>query len=186
VYDNLCVGVWIDIDCKGVTIERNLIENNAADGIRYEISYDGIIRNNACVNNDFYVGRNKGTNLYYGGGINVHTSSNVDVYGNTVADNLNGIGLVRTNRGTGDYGVWDLVDVTVHDNTITMSSGVSGLRQNVGDDTYYTGKGNGFQDNTYYLDDFSAERFWWMNGVRTRDEWTAYGQDTTGAFYLIE
>ena len=135
IHDNLCVGVWCDIDCKGVIIESNSITNNAADGIRYEISYDAIIRNNVIQNNDWHMGRKKGINLHYGGGINIHTSSNVEIYGNSVSDNLNGIGLVRTNRGKGMYGTWDLVNVKVHNNFISMTNGVTGLLQNIKDDS---------------------------------------------------
>jgi parallel beta-helix repeat protein len=188
VTDNLGVGAWVDVDGNGVTLDSNTITGNAADGIRYEISYNGVIKNNVIKNNGFGMKRGADYSLYAVAGINVNSSTNVDIYGNTVADNANGIGLQMRNRGSGKYGVWALTNATVHNNTITMKSGTlwgqgsTGLVQNVSDNSYFTSKGNRFYDNTYYLDSLTAKRFAWNNTYNTASTWKANGQDVNGVF----
>lgn len=190
VHDNKGVGIWFDVDCKDDTISNNTITNNAADGIRFEISYNGIISNNTVVGNGLGLGRGGGTSIYSSAGINVNTSSTVDIYGNTVTDNLNGIGLQERNRGSGMYGLWTLVNNTVHDNTITQKigtaygEGATGLVQNIGDTSYFTSKGNSFTSNHYTLDSLTAKRFAWNNTYMDKSGWQAAGQDTTGSFGL--
>ncbi|MFO0882017.1 MAG: right-handed parallel beta-helix repeat-containing protein [Candidatus Saccharimonadales bacterium] len=188
VTNNLGVGAWVDVDGNGVTLDSNTITGNAADGIRYEISYNGVIKNNVIKNNGFGMKRGADYSIYAVAGINVNSSTNVDIYGNTVADNANGIGLQMRNRGSGKYGVWALTNATVHNNTITMKSGTqwgqgaTGLVQNVSDNSYFTSKGNRFYDNTYYLDSQTAKRFAWNNTYNTAAAWRAAGQDVNGVF----
>ncbi len=183
VLDNKGVGIWADVDAKGVVIEGNTIARNAADGVRFEISYDGIVRNNTVTGNGFGMLRGGGTSIYAAAGINVNTSSNVEIYGNRVADNMNGIGLQMRNRGSGRYGTYQLLNNWVHDNAITMTSGslwgqgATGLVQNVGDNTYFTSRGNRFTGNTYTLDSLSARRFAWAGTYGTIDFWRTSGQD---------
>ena len=75
--------------------------DNRDAGIWHEVSYDAIIRYNT-------VERNGGTTApdwLQAGGINVTNSPNVQVYGNTVLDNANGIGVMQaTGYPTGPYG----------------------------------------------------------------------------------
>lgn len=188
VHDNKGVGVWVDVDGKGVTIDSNTIANNAADGIRYEISYDGIIKNNTVTGNGYGLLRGGGTSLYAVAGINVNTSSNVEIFGNTVSNNENGIGLQMRNRGSGKYGAWLLVNCKVHNNIVTMKTGTtygegaSGLVQNVSDNSYFTSQGNSFYDNSYFLDSLTAKRFAWNNTYNTAATWRADGQDVNGSF----
>src|SRR4030095_15973158 len=51
VHDNDCRGLWADINARGALIEHNLIEDNGAEGIFYEISQDAVIRNNRVYRN---------------------------------------------------------------------------------------------------------------------------------------
>ena len=67
-------------------IENNLVEDNRAEGIVYEISQDAIIRNNRVYGNGFGA-----AGWYWGGGITVASSFNVEVYGNRLSGNYNGI-----------------------------------------------------------------------------------------------
>lgn len=188
VRNNLGVGAWVDVDGNGVTIDGNTITGNAADGVRYEISYNGVIKNNTVTGNGYGMKRGNDYSLYAVAGINVNSSTNVDIYGNTVADNANGIGLQMRNRGSGKYGVWALTNATVHNNTVTMKTGTrwgegaTGLVQNVSDNSYFTSKGNRFYDNTYYLDSQTAKRFAWNNTYNTVAAWKAAGQDVNGVF----
>lgn len=190
VHDNKGVGIWFDVDCKDDTVDKNTITNNAADGVRFEISYNGTISNNTVTGNGLGLGRGGGVSIYSSAGINVNTSSNVDIFGNTVTNNLNGIGLQARDRGTGIYGLWELINNTVHDNTITQKigsaygEGATGLVQNVSNNAYFTSKGNSFTHNTYHLDVLSAKRFAWNNTYMDKTSWQAAGQDTTGTFGL--
>ncbi len=129
VHDNVGMGLWWDDDDHDNTIENNTVFANAADGIRYEISYRGVIRNNAVLSNGHRRGRTDGGShdLDYGAGITSANARDVQIDGNTVVGNDNGIGLVEQDRGTGIYGRRTLADNRVHDNTIAGPGGVSGI-----------------------------------------------------------
>ena len=86
VHDNDCKGLWGDINAHNTLIEDSLIEGNRAEGILYEISQDAIIRNNRIYRNGF-----GSSGWYWGGGITVASSANVEVYGNRLSGNYNGI-----------------------------------------------------------------------------------------------
>ena len=51
VHDNDCRGLWADINAHDALIEHNLIEDNLAEGIFYEISQDAVIRDNQVYGN---------------------------------------------------------------------------------------------------------------------------------------
>lgn len=187
VHDNWGPGLWCDIDCYDTIFDGNRIENNADAGIFYEISYNAIIRNNSVTGNGY--GNAK---WLYGAGIFVSTSANVEVYGNTVTNNARGIAGVMQDRGTSKrYGARTLDNLYVHDNVVTMVQGavdasglgpVTGVGQDIGDDSYFTSHGNRFVNNTYYLGTRS-EYFEWMDKEMNAAMWQGYGQDVTGTFH---
>ena len=148
VYGNLGKGIWSDTNFPTVIIEDNRVTDNRDAGIWHEVSYDAIIRYNT-------VERNGGTtapNWLQAGGINVTNSPNVQVYGNTVSDNANGIGVMQTTGyPTGPYGPNEVTNLLVRDNVIKMQIGRTGLAQNLRDTSYYTSRNNRFENNTYYL-----------------------------------
>ncbi|MCE0763102.1 right-handed parallel beta-helix repeat-containing protein [Pseudonocardia kujensis] len=86
VHDNDCKGLWADINAHDVLLEHNLIEDNRAEGILYEISRDATIRDNQVFRNG-----SDSPGWYWGGGITVASSSGVQVYGNRLSGNYNGI-----------------------------------------------------------------------------------------------
>ena len=51
VHDNDLRGLWADINTHDALIEHNLVEDNHAEGIYYEISRNGVIRNNRVFRN---------------------------------------------------------------------------------------------------------------------------------------
>ena len=73
IRENKGVGIWADVADDGRVISGNKIQNNAADGVRYEISRNGVIENNTITGNGFGTGRGSGTSLWDGAGINVNT-----------------------------------------------------------------------------------------------------------------
>lgn len=192
VRGNYGVGLWFDVDSKTVTIDGNTVSGNIADGIRVEISYNVIVRNNVVTGNGNSFGsiRGGGTSLFACAGITVNTVSGIQIYGNTVSGNINGIGLQKRDRGSGIHGLRDLVNAVVHDNNVTMTSGsavgqgTSGLVVLGTDTSAFTSKGNKFTHNTYTLDSTSARRFAWMKAYSTLSVWKSYGNDTTGVFKL--
>jgi hypothetical protein len=176
-------GLWLDIDNINYLIEGNTTEDNyatiaaAAPGIFIEISYGGVIRNNIARRN----GRGFDTWLW-GAGILVAASGGdgLEITGNTIEDNVHGITLIQQQRGSGAYGTYLVQNVYVHDNTIRMSSGMTGGAQDTGDGSIFTSRNNRFVHNTYYL--AGGGHFAWMNGERSDVEWRGYGMDTNGTF----
>ena len=51
VHDNDCRGLWADLNAHDTLIENNLIEDNRAEGIAYEISQGAVIRDNQVYGN---------------------------------------------------------------------------------------------------------------------------------------
>jgi len=181
VHDNNGPGLWCDINCNGVIFENNTVFNNIT-GIVYEISYNCTIRGNNSYNN----GATAGNGFYDSTNILISASPGCEVYNNTVSGN-NGIGILQQNR-SGDpvtIGPHETHDTYVHDNTITVNQAsgfAAGLSQDVLDQTYFTSRNNRFVHNTYHLPNQTGYWFTWMDGARTKANWLAYGQDTTGTY----
>jgi parallel beta-helix repeat protein len=176
VHDNDGPGLWGDIDNRNMLFENNTCEDNGWSGIYYEVSYGATIRGNV-------VRRNGGAfpDWIWGAGILVSASSNVEVTGNVLEDNYDGIGGVQQARGAGQYGPYELNNFWVHDNVVTMPRGWTGIVQDIGDRSYFTSRGNRFESNSYYFAPGSLA-FTWMDGERSDAEWRRYGQDVNGGF----
>jgi hypothetical protein len=149
--------------------------NNWGAGIFEEISSDAIIRDNVVRGNGFTMGV-----WLLDGGVTVSASSNVQVYGNTVIDNYNGITGIMQDRGPGHT----LAKVSVHDNTIRMKQGLTGISSGV-PGAWFASVGNQFSHNTYVLGTGLAEPFSYGTSgagvTMTFSEWRSLGQDTTGS-----
>ena len=179
-HHNRGAGIHADIDNINALIEDNRTEDNDWRGIFYEISYKAVIRNNIARRNGFRIPKKVG--IVDGAGILVSNSRDVEIYGNVVENNRTGIGAYESNRGSGKYGVYDLVNLNVHDNTVVQSTGrAAGVTQNIGSNAVFTKQNNHFARNTYDLG-ATARYFRWMNGDRTTPEWKGYGHDVTGTF----
>ncbi|MFN2384611.1 MAG: nitrous oxide reductase family maturation protein NosD [Gemmatimonadota bacterium] len=170
-------GLWTDIDNINTTYEGNVVEDNADTGIFHEISYAAVIRNNVVRRNGF----DKAA-WAYGAGILIAHSPDVQVYGNTVENNYNGIIGIQQDRGSGAYGPHTLANLYVHDNTVIQRVGqwAAGAAQDVGDGGFF-GRNIRFERNRYTLDT-GSRRFEWENGQRTVSQWIAYGLDVSGSF----
>ncbi len=173
-HDNAGPGLWTDVNNSGTLYENNLVEDNTDAGIFHEISYNAVIRGNTVRRNGF------GTRFWlYGAGILVSASANVEVSGNLVEDNYNGIGAVMQSRGTGPLGVHEVSNLYVHDNRVRMPTGASGLAQDVGDLSYFTSHNNRFLNNQYTLP-LTSNAFSWRNDWYPFPTWQSYGLDTGG------
>jgi len=179
VHHNYAKGIWVDHGWPGTLIERNTVTDNRDSGIWHEVSYDAVIRYNT-------VERNGGTTAgawLTNAGIQITNSPDVQVYGNTVTDNANGIGVMQASGyPNGPYGANVVQNLDVHDNVVTMRIGRTGMAQNVGDPSLYTMGNNRFRNNTYYL---GTSPYYFLWNERNLDEygWKAQGQDVDGTFY---
>lgn len=195
VHHNGGPGLWMDINNINYVIEDNHVEFNAREGIVTEISAGGIIRNNTVHNNG--TGDPFRPNGYlWNAGIAVHASRDVEIYGNAVNDNFNGIVAIQQNRGAanGDpaeaYGPYIVINLNVHDNSIKqnlpqdagMRNVAAGAAQDLGDNSIFTSRNNHFTNNTYFLQNSTFKAFDWQNATRTIPQWQGYGHDTTGTF----
>ncbi|MFI5313137.1 MAG: right-handed parallel beta-helix repeat-containing protein [Candidatus Dormibacteria bacterium] len=132
VHDNNCPGVWLDINAANVQIDHNRIINNAHEGIFYEISQDASIHDNDVEGNGFRTNGN-GCAWLWGGGITIASSFNVQVYGNTVRGNCNGITGTQQNRFDSSPPAHLLLNLSVHGNSVT-GAGKSGTVADTGAD----------------------------------------------------
>jgi hypothetical protein len=172
-------GLWTDMDCLNTLYENNVVEDNQLMGILHEISYAAVIRNNIVRRNGLGL-----PDWIAGAGILIAASPDVEVYGNFVEGNADGIGGMQQERGAGAYGLYEVRNLWVHDNVIANSHGwAAGVAQDIDLDTsYFTSRGNRFDHNHYQLGS-TAFPFVWMNGdFRTEEEWVRYGQDLNGTF----
>ena len=89
---------------------------NANDGIKHEISYKAVIRDNVVSNNG------SGYDIWFWGSqILVQNSRDVQVFGNTVqiaATYGNGISIVQQKRGDGEFGPRISINNNIHNNLI--------------------------------------------------------------------
>jgi hypothetical protein len=118
VHHNDCRGLWADINARGALIEYNLVEDNRAEGIFYEISQDAVIRDNQVYRNG-----TRGAGWYWDAGITVPASFNVEIYGNRLSGNYNGITGVQQDRPDSTPPAHLLNGLLVHDNLICATGG---------------------------------------------------------------
>lgn len=195
VHHNIGPGLWTDISNIDTLYEENLVENNVSTGIFHEISYSAIIRNNKVFNNALEAGRHRYA-FVFGAGILVYSSPDVEVYGNTVAGNWNGIAGLMHDRGSGLYGRWELTNLYVHDNDVEMSYhsdgvgpqgergvwGLSGVVQDGGQTFVFdSASNNRFESNHYLVSDLKAPHFGWKNLGNSFEAWTGKYRQDAGA-----
>lgn len=174
---NRGIGMWSDIAEYDRRIVGNRIRDNAADGIRYEISYQAVIEQNVVEGNGFGTGRGSGPSLWDGGGINVNTSSDVTVAGNLIKGNRNGIAIQSRTRGDGPRGLYVLNGVVIEANQVVMddktaSTGVVENKESPAKDGAIR-----FSRNSYRIGDRAAERFAYRGETMTWAQWQAAGFD---------
>lgn len=147
--------------------------DNDGPGIFHEISYDAVIRNNVATGNGHGF-----ADWLWGAGILVAASSGVEVYGNTVTGNADGIAGIQQDRGDGPDGPYVLDDLWIHDNTISVGNGSIGVVEDTGDDGVFTDRNIRFDRNTYV--DVKGARYEWGGGRLDSGGWVDAGQDPNG------
>ncbi len=174
-------GLWTDINNVNTTYSGNTIEDNYADGLLHEISYAATITGNVIRRNGF-----GNPNSVEGAGIMISSSggTGIQISGNTLTGNKNGIILLQADRGSGSLGPYIVQNVSVHDNTVTLGSGQrNGAYRYGGDTGLWTTHNNHFEHDTYNLQTASSAPFLWTNNAAVTDaQWRGYGNDDTGTF----
>ncbi len=170
-HDNNGPGLWTDIDNVNTLYENNRTSSNKEAGILHEISHHAVIRNNTVANDGF--GPSGKTAPWYGGGIVVTASDDVEVYGNIVTNCMNGVVGLQPDRKKSTGEAYLLKNLFVHDNTITQNQGVAaGILSSASVGlAVFTSWNNRFGNNTFKLADPSARAFAWMNAVLPIAQW---------------
>ena len=174
-HDNGGPGLWTDGHNEGVLYDGNRVVNNTASGIKHEASCDAVIRNNTVEGNGFATGE------WMAAGIRVSLSPDVEVHHNAVSNNRNGVTAVYSERSyantwcPGPNGQHQLKNLWVHDNTITMPTGQTGVVTNTAADKVFGSWNNRFDRNTYVIGN-TAKPFEWK-GDKTINDWKNSGQD---------
>lgn len=179
VHHNAGPGLWTDLDNVDTLYEGNTSEDNARNGILHEISYAAVIRNNTIRRNGAAF-----SEWIWGAGILVSSSRDVEVAGNIVDGNADGIGGVQQARGAGRLGAYDLTNLFVHDNSVSIAGGWTGVVQDVGDRSVFASRNNRFERNQYQLPAGSLS-FAWLDGEYTDAGWRRFGQDVDGVFSTL-
>ena len=183
VHDNLGPGLWTDGGNIRTEYSLNTITGNLGAGIQHEISYDATIRDNEIAGNGA-----QGKGWAWGAGIQIQSSGGtelIEVTGNDVSGNANGIALIDSGNRAGDepapYGPHVVRNVWVHDNRVTLSAGqTTGAVQDIADTSVYTERNNRFEANTYELSSLGEPLFSWNDTNLTWGEWRALGHDAKG------
>jgi parallel beta-helix repeat protein len=168
-HDNVCNGIWLDVDTYDSTIQNNTSVDNQDDGIRIEVSHKLQISGNT-------VKRNGGWGIY------VSNSPIADVSQNTVGDNADGaIVLNWSGRTTpvSTHGSYATSDVNVHDNTmiLTAPGQIVGIVDKTGTGYAYTAAaGNHYRANHYLLPD-AASRYFRLDVKLSWSAWQTAGMD---------
>jgi len=176
VHDNPSHGLHVDQESVNTVYEDNIIVDNEGNGIHHEISGSAIIRNNVIERNGF---RSNGAKNF---GILVLSSSDTEVYGNTLKGNANGILGRQDSRAN----ISKLRNLWVHHNDITLD-GVArvGLAiEGTSDTSYFTSKNNKFQSNDYTFEysNSNFKPFKWIGSSISPSSWKSKGMDTNGTF----
>jgi parallel beta-helix repeat protein len=175
-YHDNGAGIWMDGGNDSFLIENNIvIGTDGRRGIENEAGCSGVIRNNLSAGNDL-------------AGIMITASQGNEVYGNIVKDNGEGIVVWHQDRrdepGSGQICDWWLEDIYIHDNTITMDEGFTGVLSCCGgtDDPTFLEDNVRFTDNDYRVDS-EGEHFRWLHDSLTFDQWQELGYDSMGSLH---
>jgi parallel beta-helix repeat protein len=176
VHHNLGDGIWYDSNNTAALAEDNRVEDNGRNGIFYEISSGAIIRNNT-------VQRSGAAAVF------ISTSQNVQIYSNTLADNVGGVSYF-VDCAANDGGQ-DLANNSAHGNTIRVGTQTGAFANGFSYAAsctptevapYLNGSKNLiFLDNTYQVPSPATGQYFLWNGRKHWNEWQSLRHDVGGA-----
>jgi parallel beta-helix repeat protein len=171
-------GFWCDITCKGFSVTRNRVHHNARNGILSEVSDGAIITDNLVWENGWGA-PNAGQNW----AIFAATSANVDISGNVLGWNAQGIGVLAQVRPDAPVGH----DTNIHianNSVIASAEPVPSCAvcwfQTAASPLYTADSNNHARNNRiwYSSAENGARRFAWNGDFRTLGEFAASGSNT--------
>ncbi len=179
VHNNVGPGLWTDANNVNVVYENNLVFRNWGDGIKHEISYNAVIRNNVVLYNGFGMHR-----WLWGAQILIQNSANTLVTGNevdTLPEGGNGISIVYQDR-RGGGGRWVSANNRVVDNRLVLRGRArAGLGADFDRQWFFRDAGNHFDGNTYVVAP-GHDRFWgWRGDFRPFAYVQRHGQEQMGS-----
>jgi parallel beta-helix repeat protein len=171
--NNVGDGIWMDGNLEGggssnVTIEANWTHDNGRYGIFQEIGGSALITGNLVESNGLSGLKMSDGTLIEGAGIQIDNSEGITITGNIVRNNYHGVILQSYTRSDTTH---VLRNISVTNNTITMTRGTSGVRE-----VTSLISGIVFDNNTYELSG-SAAFVWGYNWGVTFSAWQALGFD---------
>lgn len=171
-HDNDGPGLWTDLENENTLYDHNRTRSNRGAGIQHEVSYRATIRNNVIEDDGFSDYHQ--TAPWYGAGIVIAGSSDVEVYGNTVKNCMNGIIGTQPKRELSRRGTpYLLENLNVHDNVIIQNQGTAagivragGLGDEVFDQWH-----NRFLHNQYQIANSIGQCFAWKGAELSYGDW---------------
>ncbi len=184
VHSNTGPGLWTDANNANVLYENNLMFNNEGDGLKHEISYNAVIRNNVALYN--------GTGYapwLWGAQIMLQNSSNSVVENNIVETDGgvgNGITIIHQDRkSTG--GRWITANNIVRNNKITLrGSGRAGMGADFERSWFYNEANNRWQGNTYEVFKTGRRFFHLGDGFKALSYAQNHGHEDNGTVTVSE
>ena len=177
VHHNIGDGIWNDSDNTGALIEGNRVEDNGRNGIFFEASGGGIIRNNT-------VRRNAGQR-----GVHLHVQERCRST-TTRSKAISGASNISSTATRWPRGTDVIKNNAAYDNTIVVgtqsyasASGFSYLSSCTATQlaAYLNGSKNlTFSRNTYRVPSLSGRYMFW-GGWKYWNEWQALGHDVDGS-----
>jgi len=198
-HDNNGAGFHTDGDSAFVLYEYNHTKNNTNAGIQHEISWDAVIRYNLLENETAVFPQYESTSTWANYAIGILNSSNVQIYGNTITNCVNGVsGVLGVRSHNSAYGPhagqpYLLQNLDIHDNTFAqISNSAAGVvKASNYDNSVYTIWNNHFTNDSYSLPEASGLYFTWMDSsdknayaAYTWTQWQSFGNDAAGTFQL--
>lgn len=170
VFDNRGFGIWADYSGENIEYADNTIRGNELAGIHHEASFRAMIRGNTIIGNGADASPES---PYAGAGIYVYDGRDVEITGNEISGNASGVVALVRDRGVATGSLQpigerlEVRNLRVHDNTIEMSAGFSGLivaprgdeppyalMDEATAQSYFTSAGNQWFDNVYRGDGY--------------------------------
>jgi len=177
VHDNGGPGLWTDLENVNTLYDHNHTQSNRSAGILHEVSYGATIRDN-LIENDGFSDYGKST-PWYGAGIVIAGSSDVEVGGNTVRNCMNGIIGTQPRREPSRQGTpYQLRNLNVHDNTIVQNVGTAAgiVRAGAMGDDVFDSWNNRFINNHFQFADANARYFAWKGAQLSYGDWKSQHQ----------